>query len=134
MNVPVIKRKTIYKVVSMRNRSLVIGRPELDTRLKKQYARTYRPGFTVYMEPGSYGIFCFETLRAAENCMRNNYRSKIIKVRPVGKKMKTPHYVPELYRGFQYVKDHYKEALSWAKWVVPQGTVCYPAVEVIDER
>ena len=134
MNIPVLKRKPIYKVVSIRNRSLVIGRKEIDQRLKKKYARTYKPGMTVYMEPGSYGIFCFTTLEAALRCQENNSRSKIIKVRPIGRKLPTPDIVPELYRGWKYVEQYYRDVLSWARWTVPHDTACYSAVEVIDER
>lgn len=134
MNISVRQRKPIYKVVSSRNRSLVIGRKEIDPRLKRKYAKTYKPGTVVDMEPSSYGIFCFTTLEAALRCQENNSRSKIIKVRPIGKKLPTPDIVPELYRGWKYVEQYYREVLSCARWTVPHDTACYPAVEVIDER
>lgn len=134
MNIPIIKRKPIYKVVrNNTNKSLVIGRASTDDGMRKRYCRVYNPGKMVNMVPGSFGIFGFNKRRDAVRYRDCYSDSKIIRVLPVGKRMETPREVPMVYNSTDAIRAFMKGIRILSTWPVDEGTVCYPAVYVMEE-
>ena len=104
-----------------------------------KYCLMYSKGI-VRAVPGTFGIMVFPTLRLAEDF--RYYTDKILKVRPIGNRRK-PKYLsichPDITTQFNEFYAAYKKNYRRKFWMnliptiwTPDGTECYPAVEVLE--
>ena len=126
-----------YKVVRTKDRESCIV-PE-----HSEYCLKYSKGI-VRAVPGSFGIMVFKTKALAQGF--SNEFNTILKVRPIGKCRKpcrlsnfnqlsgklTTNFFDAFYA---YYKKNYRRKEWWRNrdvLLVPRGTECYPAVEVLE--
>jgi hypothetical protein len=126
-----------YKVVNNKRRSVVVDRYNTNPFIINALALTYNKGEIVKAKRGSYGCFCFKDQYAAESFSREEARSIVIRVRPIGTIKPVPKRIPGLKTtSLDYVKDAVKKLRSGqlvsVSWEVPASTVCCTAVEVLD--
>jgi len=108
-----------YKVIKHRRSS---GCDYLPTK----YVLEYSYGTTVMGLEGTLGVFCFKTKKDAKRfCDLND---QIIKVRPIGRG-KVPNYISS---SCFNVEHFYEKSNHYHQKHPPQGTICYPAVEVLE--
>jgi len=112
-----------YKVVTDDRKSM--------NRSCGSYELEYIRETKVFGKEGTLGVFCFKTKKdATEFILANEYtRSKyglrILRVRPIGRG-KVPKYVLSGNIQTSILVDDYTDSEP------PKGTICYPAVEVLD--
>ena len=91
----------------------------------------HRRGTEVHARPETLGVMCFDTYKNAYRLIHQHhyYRDNciIIKVIPMGRGSSP------LIIGSPSRLDQYYEGNDWYRSLVPPaGTVCYPAVYVVD--
>lgn len=100
-----------------------------------KYRKVYKKGEIVKGGRGTLGIFCFKTKTDAinfENCIVGNYL--IIKVKPIGKG-KNPKSILSIlpYTNINNLMDKFYKNLDFVlRQKPPVGTICYPAVKVLE--
>ncbi len=117
-----------YKVVNVDR-----GSCRVPVKNYKHYKK-YNKDTVVKMTPGSFGIMVFKSISQAET-FREKFEP-ILQVRPIGKAMKRPPYLfglkclqLSISTLYNYFKAHeYKDVT----WDIPQGTLFYRAVEVLN--
>ncbi len=119
-----------WKVVKKSNRNSII----IDNR--SPYCLTYLPDTIVTAPQGTIGIMTFETKHQAESWWGTRYDNYlIIKVIPMGRGRRPERIsievVTRMLRRF-YNKDEDKFSYGVPTMSPPEGTLCYPAVQVID--
>ena len=128
-----------YKVVSSKdNRSSCSLAPD-----GNEYIKYYRKGETVKANKGTLGIFVFKTKKQANNFIKNRRDNEgsyfILKVKSIGKG-ESPKFVcgcPLLlmliWDTSKYLNQFYKYGeKSNLQMKPPEGTICYPAVKVLE--
>ena len=124
-----------YKLVKKTNRKSIMVNPD------SMYSKTYKVGTVVQANPNTIGIFVFETLKDAENFgrIKSNYE-KIIKVKPIGEGIRPKRVFKAGWLYSAYREEGGVKALLGEKPIIdddnyydkiPEGTICYPAVEVL---
>jgi len=108
----------VYKVVEKTKRSSCIASGE--------YKLYYPKGEIVEAPKGTMGIFCFETLKDAEEFAEKG--DLILEVEGIGKPYK-PNFVVSL-RYPEYFKK-YKKLDDYCKEEPIEGTICFKKVKVL---
>ena len=89
----------------------------------------YFKGKVVKAEPETLGIMVFDTFKNANLFIHNNTLAyKIIKVRPIGRGKKEPTICSCISEG----AINYFYTSKYRGCSPPPGTICYPAVEVLE--
>lgn len=114
-----------YKVVNEKRKSIIVH--------SRKYTKTYKKGTIVVSLPNSHGIFCFKTRLDATKFA--SWSDHILRVKTIGrpKKPKTIiHWDDVSTKSLNqfYFKKKYYNYLNMAR--PPKGTICYPAVEVLE--
>lgn len=115
-----------YKVVNEDNTSAFVT--------GKSYARKYQLGEIVTAKKNTLGIFCFKDLLSVRKwCNPSSF--KILLVESMGEPL-VPEVMCVCYR-IRYLNSFYnhdkpKRSDRWKTNNVPQGTICFPAVKVLD--
>ena len=123
-----------YKVVQSNRRSIIVGNDDF---MSSPYKKYYEAGYTTKAEPGTLGIFVFHHRNQAKKWIEHGNRSyQILRVRPVGKG-KTPKFIglwhtPKNLNNFYDIKKQNILDPNMTNAQIPTGTICYPAVEVLD--
>ena len=119
------KQKTIrFKVIKAGSRysCMVHG--------ANKYALKYDPETEVHARPETLGVMCFDTYKNAKRLIHQHhyYRENcmIVKVIPLGRGSS-----PRLIGSPQRLDDYYEKD-DWYHLIPPDGTICYPAVYVVD--
>jgi len=116
----IVKRKTRYSCI-------IPG--------SSKYGIKYLPGKVVYALPGTLGIMTFKIKTAAQNWRYSHYtienNTLIIKVLPMGRGIVEPAIAfPD------DIKMFYEDIKGYSnlhnRILPPKGTICYPAVYVVD--
>ena len=95
-----------------------------------KYKLKYRKGAIVHALPNTVGIFTFKTKAQAEELM-NLVPGLILKVRPIGRG-KTPKAI-SAWTSAENLNEFYRTGMrNGVDPIPPDGTICYPAVEVLD--
>ena len=117
-------RRPVYKVVTQSRNSIVASR-------RKGYNLKYKIDTIVAARPETHGIFCFKREKDAVNfCMSRI--GMILKVLPIGKG-KTPTSICNLSLSFGIpLSQYYSSGTKYHIWNTPTGTICYPAVKVLE--
>jgi hypothetical protein len=113
-----------YKVVNERRGSCTVP-------YRSKYYRKYNKGDTVYAEEGSFGLMVFPDKIVAEKFRHINQYSKILKVKPIGRALKTPNYILSFSWNLRSLVRFYKKGLG-RTFSPPSKTLCYRAVKVLD--
>ena len=112
--------------------------------IKGKYSECYKIGKTVTAREGTLGIFCFKTRELAKSFVHNNWGSlmnnpnptSILKVKPIGAGV-VPKSICRIHNPWRHALKliaFYEKGESCARTNgVPIGTICYPAVEVLEE-
>ncbi len=110
-----------WKVTTLNRNSCMIYR--------NYFSRKYLKGSTIKAEPNTLGIFVFDTLIHAKLFVGNNKKRLILKVKPVGKE-----HIPYQISGnfWKYSLINFYKSMAGIKIYPPSGTICYPAVEVLE--
>ena len=114
-----------YKVVTNLRGSISVH--------NSKYRKIYEKGTIVRSDPNTLGIFCFETEEDAIRFSSDNDR--ILKVKPIGRKKKPSIILDWQSLCKEYLDKFYsnrKRSKSILYTFPPKGTVCYPAVEVLE--
>ena len=120
-----------YKVVISRNR----GSCSIEEGCK--YRKVYKRGKIVKAKKGTLGIFCFKTKIDAINFIHGNEEGgyfSIIKIKPIGKGKK-PKLIASIFPFLGadiMINDFYRHSGYILNQESPEGTICYPAVRVLD--
>ena len=111
-----------YKVTRMDRTSCLINR-------RSCFSQKYLKGKMVTADPQTPGIFTFETKKHAQAFMPL-MEQLILKVQPIGKGTRPSHISRDLcQRGLmRFFKALASKLTMWP----PNGTICYPAVKVLD--
>lgn len=120
------RQKTVrYKVVKKRTRY------SCSLNGNSSYALQYEKKTEVHARPETIGVMCFKTYIDAEDFVQGHWwwreNCKIIAVIPMGK----GHY-EETVGPPRRLKEYYIGALTCYELTPPDGTICYPAVYVVD--
>ena len=117
-----------YKVVNKDNTSCFMT--------GKNYVKKYLPGIIVKADEKTLGIFCFKDLMSVKSfCCPHHY--KIFRVKAIGKPC-----IPDVIcsrQSARFLNSFYNNNIprynihNWKTSMVPRGTICFPAVEVLDE-
>ena len=130
-----MKKRIRYKVVDKNRRSCVVP-------TGSKYCLYYPKGAIVKAIPGSLGIMVFRTRRQAQSLAYCN--RGILKVRVIGRKLKIVRfsgYNSDPLSNTLMFKKFYKFIQFRKNWWhthkvrtmhIPEGTECYPAVEVLE--
>lgn len=98
---------------------------------RSPFSRKYLQNTIIKADPQTLGIFTFATKKDAEDFYGDNYDWLILRVQPVGRGKK-PERI-SMYADTDAIRSFIKEDFSRAgTWIVPKGTICYPAVKVLD--
>ena len=93
-----------------------------------KFCHYYIKGETIKANPETLGIFTFKTHKEASNFL-TNHTWLILRVKPIGKG-KTPKIIaPWANRN---ALEEFYEGGPIKTNEVPKGTICYPAVKVLD--
>lgn len=102
-----------------------------------KYQNVYKKGKIVKAKRGTLGIFCFKTKTDAINFIHGDEEGgffSIIKVEPVGKGKK-PKLIASIYPFLGVhvtIDDFYRHPKAIFSQKPPEGTICYPAVKVLE--
>jgi len=121
-----------YKLVNQNRKSFAVSGHQFDD---SRYMKYYEKGHITKAEPDTLGIFVFHQRKQAKKWVEKSVNRwyKILRVRPIGKG-KTPKFIGMWYtvRNLnQFYSIHYCNFLTH-NTEIPTGTICYPAVEVLD--
>ena len=102
---------------------------------RSKYALQYLPGTEVYARSETIGVMCFKNYKWADLFISRNYlywsHCKIVEVLPMGKGR-----VPNLIANPSQLDIYYNDRplyIGYYSWmIVPEGTICYPAVYVLN--
>jgi hypothetical protein len=116
-----------YKVVNKDNTSCFIS--------SKTYVRNYRVGEIVEAKKGSLGIFCFKDFLSIKKFCTIEY-FKILKVESIGE-ASYPNLICIRHQT-RYLNSFYHSNIprcnnKWRGNNIPDGTICFPAVKVLEE-
>jgi hypothetical protein len=126
----------VYKVVVKRKRWSAVAYTEQvdDANNGRKYCLKYKKGSIVGAIPKTMGIFCFEKKEQAERFADGldyswscPYWHKVIKVRGRGKP-----YRPRIIGYADYIDAFYQSKRKQHVQRAWQGTICFPAVEVLE--
>lgn len=96
-----------------------------------KYALKYDPETAVYALPETLGVMCFDTYKNAYKLIRQHWyygeNCMIIKVIPMGRGRR-----PKSIGSPTRLKEYYEEDHWYRSLIPPDGTICYPAVYVVD--
>jgi hypothetical protein len=129
-----IRYKVVREIKKGKRVSAYVNKEEYELSIK-YYELSYPVGKIVKSPKDTLGIFTFKTKKQAKAWMRGVFFTeeqvsrKIIKVKPV-KRGITPKWIAS---GLVGIEKFYKYGLGGTKtcWP-PVGTVCYPAVKVLE--
>ena len=135
-----------YKVVEKKNRlstnaGLYIENygKKIDRRrlINRFIASVYKKGTVVNAYPGSPGIFTFKTKKDAENFIRVTSEFEenfmILRIRPIGKGKTPAKIVAGAVNSIAELRLYLKKQDFYIELAIPpDGTICYPSVEVLD--
>lgn len=98
---------------------------------RSRFGRNYLKDTTVNAEPGTFGIFTFNTKKNAEEFKeaQNMVGLKILKVKGIGEAKGLPMISGRLRSSD--LSLFYKDSNIY-RFRSPAGTICYPAVEVLE--
>lgn len=138
------KEKIVYKVVDSYRRSIISNSAVHLRHLLLKYEKDT----VVRAKPKTFGIFCFESEEDAVRYQREWHLSEVLRCKAKGRQLKTPIFIVNLKTLSYEYKKHTKEinlsllhkknscraehSYKINNWVVPAGTVCYQAVEVLE--
>lgn len=96
-----------------------------------KYALKYDPETEVHARPETLGVMCFDTYKSAKRLIHTHYYYRencmIVKVIPMGRGSSP------LTMGSPSQLVRYYEHDDWYRSLIPpDGTICYPAVYVVD--
>ena len=117
-------RKVKFKVVNLDDKSCTTS---------GNFSLTYSKGSQVTADPLSLGIFTFHTRQAAERFSEaNGCKTKVKRVLPIGRG-RTPDHI-SVFTDTISLKDWYHDVVPeyYYRQQPPPGTICYPAVKVLD--
>ena len=130
------QRKTVFKVVDRETRqgtNSAISRFWAHEYTPSDYIKTYERDTIVRAKKGSLGIFVFKTRKAALRFV-NRHASLddtiILQAKPIGKG-KIPIGIAKGGAILDYVLHFYSDR-HCRKMPPPKGTICYPAVKVLN--
>lgn len=144
-------RKVKFKIVKVIRKSIKVAKSNLNSYYvscfaEGRYQRAYENNEIVEAEPGSLGIMVFEKRNQATEFITNHDlfpHSLLIKhVLPIGKGKKPP-LISKLMNQEGLHEFYYRYAHFKKEWITvplkttplntpPEGTMCYPAVRVLD--
>lgn len=144
-------RKVKFKIVKVVRKSIKVAKSDLNSRYISCFAegrhqRAYENNEIVEAEPGSLGIMTFEKRSQATEFITNHdlfpHNLLIKHVLPIGKGKKPP-LISKL-MSQEGLHEFYQRYAHFKKeWITvplkdtplntpPEGTLCYPAVKVLD--
>ena len=130
------QRRTLFKVVDKETRrgtNFAISKFWAFIYNPSVYINTYERDTVVRAKEGSLGIFTFKTKKAAREFIERYGSLKhitILRVKPIGKG-KTPTEIVLGGSVLNSILDFYSGKFC-KKVPPPQGTICYPAVKVLN--
>lgn len=112
-----------YKIVTVDR-----GSCALDPYDFPDYYKKYQKNTIVKATDGSLGIFCFDTIENATEFRRGT--TLIVKVKSIGKgkRIKNRAITTHSLEFFNF----YNRKRNSKCHIIPKGTICYPAVEVLE--
>lgn len=111
-----------YKVIQKDRTSCVIHP-------KSRFCHKYLKGKTITANPETLGIFTFKTKGEARNFIWH-HTWLILRVEPIGKG-ETPKLISHNTDQRSLIR-FFKNLTSMIRMKPPKGTICYPAVKVLD--
>ena len=128
-----MEQRIKYKVVNERRGSCVV-RPQF-----RKFYKKYHQDTVVEMTLGTFGLMVFSSPRLAKKFKRNQGPRDgswmILKVRPLEKSMKKPpaiFYADRLNFAYKIFKKSKKVSSQISPMYIPEGTLFYRAVKVLD--
>lgn len=134
-------KKTKFKVVHYKTRKGTNWTLNSDQTLDPtllgdplKYVNIYTKGETIHAVKSTLGIFVFHTRKQAKAFIAKyviKHITKILRVRPIGRG-KVPKVIVQAGACHTHIIDFYIDLYQVITTNPPTGTICYPAVEVLD--